>query len=465
MPVNTLKVLTAYDEKLIDEIPLNTVKDIDKMLSTARTLADDTRKRIPVPERIEILDKAQSILKDRYDEVVNTAVLEGGKPLIDTEVEITRSVNGFSVTIEEIGNMRGTEIPMNLNQASLNRMAYTFREPIGVVAAICAFNHPFNLSVHQVLPAVAVGCPVIIKPASTTPLSAINLVKILYEAGLPEDWAQVLIANNEVSEKFATDKRVNFMTFIGSGRVGWYLRSKVAPGVRCELEHGGAAPVIVEPDADLDDALPLMAKGGLYHAGQVCVSVQRVFAHKSIGNKVSGGLVNLSRKMNVGDPLKRTTDIGPLISPKEVDRVHDWVKEAVKRGGKLLCGGNKIGKTCYEPTVILDPPQNCKLSQYEIFGPVIAVYTYNKLDEAISLSNSLPLSFQASVFTKNIDTALDCVKRVNAKSVIINDHTAFRVDWMPFGGNRESGLGIGGIPYTMHEMTQDKMMVIRSKVL
>jgi len=465
MRSKNLKVLTAYDEKIIEELPMNTENEADKMLATARKLADNPKKSIPIPQRIEILEKAQNILKDRYNEVVQTAVKEGGKPLIDTEVEITRSVNGFKVTMEEIGNMRGTEIPMNLNQASLNRMAYTFREPIGVVAAICAFNHPFNLAVHQVLPAIAVGCPVIIKPASSTPLSAINLIKILHEAGLPKQWAQVLIADNEVSEKFVTDSRVNFMTFIGSGRVGWYLRSKVAPGVRCELEHGGAAPVIVEPDADLDDALPLMVKGGLYHAGQVCVSVQRVFAHKSITRKVSNGLVRLSKKMNIGDPLKRTTDIGPLISPREVDRVHDWVKEAVKKGGKLLCGGNKIGKTCYEPTVILDPPQNCNLSRYEIFGPVIAAYTYNKLDEAISLANSLPLSFQASVFTKNIDTALDCVKRVNAKSVIINDHTAFRVDWMPFGGNKESGLGTGGIPYTMHEMTQEKMMVIRSNVL
>lgn len=465
MAVKTLKVLTAYDEILIEELPLANEKDAVRMLAAARRLADDPRKRLPIPQRIEILQKAQEILRSRYDEIVETAAKEGGKPLIDTQVEVTRSVNGFDVTKEEMSRMTGTEIAMNMNAASLNRMAYTFREPIGVVAAICAFNHPFNLAVHQVLPAVAVGCPVIIKPASTTPLSAINLVNILYEAGLPREWAQVLIADNKVSEKFVTDPGVDFLTFIGSGRVGWYLRSKVAPGVRCELEHGGAAPVIVEPDADLGDALPLLAKGGLYHAGQVCVSVQRLFAHKSITMKIANGLVRLAKKMKVGDPLDASTEIGPLILPQETDRVHDWVREAVRKGGKLLCGGKKIGRTCYEPTVILDPPQKCKLSQNEIFGPVIAVYTYKELDEAVTLANSLPLSFQASVFTKNIDRALDVVKRINATSVIINDQTAFRVDWMPFGGAKQSGLGTGGIPYSMHEMTQEKLMVIRSSVL
>ncbi|HSG32121.1 MAG TPA: aldehyde dehydrogenase family protein [Thermodesulfobacteriota bacterium] len=465
MAVKTLKVLTAYDEKVIDELPLATENDANKMLNAARKLADDPSKRIPIPERIEILERAQQILKDRYDDIVGTACKEGGKPFIDTQVEITRSINGFGVTKEEIANMRGTEIPMNLNAASLNRMAYTFREPIGVVIAVCAFNHPFNLAVHQVLPAIAVGCPVIIKPASTTPLSSINLVNILYEAGLPKGWAQVITCDNKVSEQLVTDPRVDFLTFIGSGRVGWYLKSKVAPGVRCELEHGGAAPVIVEPDADLDDALPLMAKGGLYHAGQVCVSVQRVFAHSSVTKKVANGLARLAKKMNVGDPLDPKTEVGPLILPREVDRVHDWVKEATRRGGKLLCGGKKIGRTCYEPTVILDPPQKCNLSQLEIFGPVIAVYTYKERDEAIALANSLPLSFQAAIFTKNIDTALDSIKRLNARAVMVNDHTAFRVDWMPFGGNKESGLGMGGIPYSMHEMTQEKMMVIRSSVL
>ena len=460
-----LEVLTAYDEKLIKKIERMGPRKVETALSKARSLADNPSKRLPIPERIKILENTMSYVEKNYDTIVNEAAMEGGKPLIDTRAEITRAINGIKVAIEEIGNLRGNEISMGMNTASLGRIAYTFREPIGVAVAICAFNHPFNLAVHQVIPAVAVGCPVIIKPASSTPLSTINLLNALYESGLPKEWAQLLIIDNKLSTKLVTDPRVDFLTFIGSGRVGWYLRSNISPGTRCALEHGGNAPVIVEPDADIDDTLPLLAKGGLYHAGQVCVSVQRVFAHKSVAKKVANGLKKIASKMVVGDPLSDKTDIGPLISSSENDRVNSWVKEAARKGGEILCGGKKISRTCHEPTIIYNPPQNAKISKEEIFGPVIAVYPYNKREEAITLANSLPFSFQASVFTKDIDVALDTVKKINATSVMVNDHTAFRVDWMPFRGAKESGIGIGGIPYTMHEMTHEKMMVIKSKAL
>lgn len=465
MATRKLQVLTAFDETLIKELPYDGPKKAEKALATARALADDRSKWLSGAERIRILERAKEIVSERYDELVKTSAMEGGKPLVDTKAEVTRAISGISVAIEEIGKLTGKEIAMNVNAASMNRMAYTFREPIGVVFAICAFNHPFNLGIHQVITAVAAGCPVIIKPASTTPLSAINLVKILHDSGLPEEWAQVLILDNSLAEKLVTDSRVDYMTFIGSGRVGWYLKSKLAPGTRCALEHGGSAPVIFEADADIDDALPLLAKGGLYHAGQVCVSVQRLFAHRKVAKKVANGLARIAKKLKVGDPLDANTDVGPLIQPREVDRVHDWVKEAVRKGGKLICGGKKISSTCYEPTIILDPPQSAKISNEEIFGPVIAVYSYNDRDEAIRLANSLPLSFQASVFTKNLDIALDTVKKLNAAAVMVNDHTAFRVDWMPFRGAKESGIGTGGIPYSMEEMTQEKLMVIKSDVL
>ncbi len=465
MATKKLQVLTAFDETLIRELPYDGPAKAEKALATARALADDRSKWLSGSERIQILERAKEIVRERYDEIVETSAMEGGKPLVDTKAEVTRAISGISVAIEEIGKLTGKEIAMSVNPACMNRMAYTFREPIGVVVAICAFNHPFNLGIHQVITAVAAGCPVIIKPASTTPLSAINLVRILHDSGLPKEWAQVLILNNKVAEQIVTDSRVDYMTFIGSGRVGWYLKSKLAPGTRCALEHGGSAPVIFEADADIDAALPLLAKGGLYHAGQVCVSVQRLFAHQKVARKVANGLAKIAKKLKVGDPLDARTDVGPLILPREVDRVHDWVKEAVRKGGKLICGGKKISRTCYEPTIILDPPQNVKLSREEIFGPVMAVYSYKSRDEAIRLANSLPLAFQASVFTKNLDTALDTVKRLNAAAVLVNDHTAFRVDWMPFRGAKESGIGTGGIPYSMEEMTQEKLMIIKSDVL
>ncbi len=461
----TLEVLGAYDEKLIKKIPVTAKGEMEKALSEARALADRPAERIPLPKRTEILERTRAFVERNYDRIAADAAAEGGKPLIDTRAEITRAINGIKVTIDALSNLGGEEIPMGINPASLNRMAFTLREPIGVVAAISAFNHPFNLAIHQVIPAVAVGCPVIIKPALNTPLSCLNLLEALYESGLPEKWARAVIVDNTLAEALATDERVDYLTFIGSAKVGWHLRSKLAPGTRCALEHGGAAPVIVEPDADIEDMLPLLAKGGFYHAGQVCVSVQRVFAHSSVVEEVAGGLAGLAFGTKVGDPLSEKTEVGPLINPKEVLRVSDWVEEAVSGGGELVCGGRRIGETCYEPTVILNPPQDCRLSREEIFGPVIAVYSYGETDEAIALANSIPYPFQASVFTKNIDTAIDTVRKLKAASVLVNDHTAFRVDWMPFRGAGRSGMGTGGIPYTMREMTHEKLMVIRSSAI
>jgi acyl-CoA reductase-like NAD-dependent aldehyde dehydrogenase len=342
----------------------------------------------------------------------------------------------------------------------------THHEPIGVVAALSAFNHPLNLIVHQVGPAVATGCPVIVKPAEATPLSCMRFVAILHEAGLPEQWCQALVVNDlAVAEKLATDERVAFMTFIGSAKVGWMLRSKIAPGTRCALEHGGAAPVIFSKDADMEKAVPSLIKGGFYHAGQVCVSVQRIFAHKSVAKILAEQLADAAGQLKIGDPTLENTDIGPLIRPGEVDRVETWVQEAVNSGAELLAGGKRISDTCYECTVLYDPPIEAKVSTMEIFGPVICVYPFEDLNEAISRANALPFSFQASVFTKDIDTAMHCYKCLDAAAVMINEHTAFRVDWMPFAGLKQSGYNIGGIPYTMRDMQVEKMMVLSSNAL
>ena len=312
---------------------------------------------------------------------------------------------------------------------------------------------------------MAVGCPVIVKPARTTPLSCLNLVNCLYEAGLPKEWVQTIICKGSLAEKIATDPRISFFSFIGSGKVGWGLRSKLADGTRCALEHGGAAPVIVEPDADMDDAIPLLAKGGFYHAGQVCVSVQRVFVHEDIVEEFSSKLVAIAEKLVVGDPVDEKTEVGPLIQEAEVERVHSWVEEAKAAGAKILTGGEKIAKTCYAPTVILNPPYKTNVSKLEIFGPVINIYSYKSRSEAIALANDVPFSFQAAVFTRDINTALETAKRLNAAAVMINDHTAFRVDWMPFAGRKASGLGVGGILPTMLEMTEEKLIVFRSKLI
>jgi len=462
---NKLKVFSPFDGHLISELEFNSAEEVENALEQADHLANKPDSAVPVHERIRILEKTANLVEERAEGFARQAAEEGGKPLIDSRIELGRAVQGIRESARSINQMVGREIPMGLTPSSTNRMAFTVREPIGVVVAVSAFNHPFNLIVHQVIPAVAVGCPVIVKPASATPVSCFNLVKCLYEAGLPEDWCRVILSDRESSGKLVTDPRVSFFTFIGSAKVGWGLRSKLAPGTRCSLEHGGAAPVIIDEDADIMDALPFLAKGGFYHAGQVCVSVQRIFVHEKIVDEFSNALVELAKKLVVGDPLDEKTEVGPLISEREVNRVHQWVEEARSEGAKVLTGGQKIGATCYAPTVILNAPGQAKISSQEIFGPVINVYSFQDRREAIERANQVPFSFQSAVFTKNIDVALDTAKRLNASAVMVNDHTAFRVDWMPFAGRKSSGLGVGGIVPTMLEMTEEKMIVFRSNVI
>lgn len=463
--MTTKQVLNPYDLSVITELELADSQAVENAISAAYDLTQDRSKWLPAHQRVAILEKTVEIMSSQVEELTKLCASEGGKPYMDSKVEVLRAINGVKLAIEHIPEIKGTQIPMGHTESSANRLAFTQREPIGVVVSLSAFNHPLNLIVHQTVPAIAVGCPVIVKPASSTPMSCLRMVEILHEAGLPKDWCQALLLENQDATTLATDERVNFMSFIGSGRVGWMLASKLAPGTRYALEHGGAAPVIVDKSADVEPMLDLLAKGGFYHAGQVCVSVQRVFVHADMAEQVAQGLADRASKMKVGDQLDPTTEVGPLIDPAEVDRVEQWVDEAASMGGKVLCGGKRISNTCYEPTVILDAPDDAEVSKSEIFGPVVCVYSYTDKEDALRRANQLPFHFQAAVFTRDLDDALDMGNRLNATAVMINDHTAFRVDWMPFGGRDASGMGMGGIPYSMHEMTRDKMIVIKSNVL
>ncbi|AXX88098.1 aldehyde dehydrogenase family protein [Malaciobacter marinus] len=460
-----IEVTSPFDGKVVGEVPFSTTEEVEAAIDLAQNTFLDHKNALPKFKRIEILENVMKIMSSQVEELTKLCASEGGKPYMDSKVEVNRAINGVQLAIEHLGAFEGKEIAMGHTPSSANRMAYTFKEPIGVVAAISAFNHPFNLAVHQVIPAIAVGCPVIIKPATQTPMSAIKLVEILEEAGLPKGWAQAVVCGRDAGELLATSPKVDFLTFIGSGAVGWYLNSKVSNGTRVALEHGGVAPVIVEPDADIDAMIPDLGKGGFYHAGQVCVSVQRVYVHESICDEVATKLTNYASNLVVGDQMDPKTEVGPLINNNEVDRVEEWVNEAVQKGGKILTGGKRISASCYEPTVILNPADDALVSTKEVFGPVVIIYSYSDIDEAINRANGLEVSFQAAVFTKNIDTALNAVKRLNGTAVMVNDHTAFRVDWMPFGGAKASGLGLGGIHHSMEEMSNEKMMVIKSPVL
>ncbi|AXB59115.1 aldehyde dehydrogenase family protein [Flavobacterium fluviale] len=462
---NTTKILFPYDQSLVKELPLLDHNAIETILNTAESLFNDQSNWIAPFKRIEILEKAASIMNERSEELIHLAISEGAKPYKDSKAEILRAIKGVKLATEHISQLKGEQIPMGLTEASLKRIAFTTREPIGVVAAVSAFNHPLNLAVHQIATAIAAGCPVIFKPSSNTPLSGLALAAILKEAGLPEGWLQVILCDNEMAEKLVTDSRVHFLTFIGSAKVGWHLKSKLPPGTRCALEHGGAAPVIVESDADFSEMIPDLVKGGFYHAGQVCVSVQKVYVNEEICDRFIQQFSEQTNKLIVGNPFEETTDVGPLITPKEVNRVEEWVNEAVEEGAKLITGGKRISDTCFEPTILFNPSEKSKVSTNEIFGPIVCIYPFTNRDEAIKKANALEVHFQAAVFTKNIDAALETSKKLNATAVMINDNTAFRVDWMPFGGRDSSGLGMGGISYTINEMTREKLIVFKSKSL
>ena len=454
------EVSAPYDGTLLATVDTADGGIAERALATAYALYRNRYAWLLPARRIDILRNVAKLMQDRAESLALEAAREGGKPLMDSRVEVARAIDGMLTCAELLRSEAGHVIQMNLNAASLGRIAFTQREPIGVVVAVSAFNHPLNLIVHQVGPAIAAGCPVIVKPAEDTPLSCYRLVALLRECGLPEEWCQALVTENTaITGQLVTDRRVGFFSFIGSAAVGWMLRSRLAPGARCALEHGGAAPVLVAPDADLEATLPKLVKGGFYHAGQVCVSVQRVFAHRSIAKGFAERLGQLASKLRVGDPTLPETEVGPLIRHREVLRVDQWVREALEGGAQLLCGGRALSESCYAPTVLLDPPADCKLSQLEVFGPVVCVYTYDDLDEAIGRANALPVAFQAAIFTRDYGTAMRAYARLDASAVMLNDHTAFRVDWMPFAGLRESGLAVGGIPYTFHDMQVEKLFV------
>lgn len=466
-PAGRLAVHNPFDGALIATADTVDADGVDQALAVAAARFADRDGWLPAHERIAILRRTADLMTERADKLALLIAAEGGKPLVDARVEVARAIDGLRNCAELLRHEGGREVPMLATAAAAGRLAFTTHEPIGPVVAISAFNHPLNLCVHQVGPAVAAGCPVIIKPAPDTPLSCLRFIDLLREAGLPEGFAQALVTDGTATAgALAGDPRVAFLSFIGSARVGWHLRSCLAPGARCTLEHGGVAPVLVDRGVDLDRVVPALARGGLYHAGQVCVSVQRVYAHRDIARPLADALAAAAAAMPVGDPAREETAIGPLIRPAEVTRVHEWVGEAVAGGARLLTGGEPLPALgqgqCYAPTVLFNPPAGARVSTREVFGPVICVWPYEDLDAAIAAANALPYAFQAAVFTRDLDLAFHAADRLAATAVMINDHTAFRTDWMPFGGQRESGLGTGGIPYSFRDLRVEKLLVWRA---
>jgi acyl-CoA reductase-like NAD-dependent aldehyde dehydrogenase len=457
-----IRVVNAFDRTPIAQLDSDDATALERKIGAAVQLSADWGSRLKSHQRMEVLTRLAMLMEGKREHFGRQIALEGGKPLTDAMVEVARAIDGVRNAVDVLRVAGGREVPMGLTPASTGRRAFTIVEPIGVVAAISAFNHPLNLIVHQVAPAIAVGCPVIVKPAPATPLSCVDFVALVREAGLPDAWCQTFLPEtNELAERLATDPRVSFLSFIGSSRVGWHLRSRLPPGTRCALEHGGAAPAIIDRSADLDRVIEPLAKGGYYHAGQVCVSTQRIYVHADLERSFLDRFAARVAALRVGDPALAETEVGPLINPREADRVSAWIDEAALGGGRLI-GGGRLSDTTLLPTIIVNPPGDAKVSTLEVFGPVTCVYSFTRLDDAVAAANALPTAFQSSIFTEDVRTALYAAERLAASAVMVNDHTAFRADWMPFAGRRQSGYGVGGIPATMQAMTEEKMIVFNT---
>jgi len=339
------------------------------------------------------------------------------------------------------------------------------REPIGVIGAITPFNFPLNLVAHKLAPAIASGCTVVLKPASQTPVSSLKLAEVLRTAGLPEGALVLVPCRGSKGYALVSDPRIALLTFTGSQEVGWRLRHEIAAGTRIILELGGNAGLMIHNDADLQTAARAAARGGYANAGQTCISVQRIYVQEKAYDEFLKTFVGLVKNLKCGDPLDESVDVGPMIDPGSVDKTAQWVEDAVKGGAKLLAGGKKLPNNILEPTVLAETSKDLSVVCQEVFGPVVSVMKYKDVDEAIALMNDSRYGLQAGVFTQNIEIAFKAARQIDAGGVMVNDAPSFRADHMPYGGRKESGVGLEGVRYAIAEMTQPKFICLNLPAL
>lgn len=409
-------------------------------------------------QRARALKRVADSIQATGEDWARLIASEGGKPIRDARIEVSRAVVTLELCAEEAMKNRTTIIPMDRTFAAQGKEAIVHPEPLGPILAITAFNHPLNLVAHTVGPAIAAGCPVFLKPAPETPLSGLRLIDLLKTelSGDPIDGA---LFSNEVAEDLVADPRWAGVTFIGSAHVGWHLRHIVSPGVRLFLEHGGSASMIVMPSANIDRALATAVKHAFYHSGQVCISLQRLFVHVDIATEFREKLIHEIEKLKVGDARLEEMDCGPLIRSRDLDRIQRWLSEAVASGARLLAGGERLDDRLMRPALVDHVPIDAKLFQEEVFGPILVWQTFDHLDDAIALANSTRWSFHAAIFSQSENEIERAVSGLRAAAVMVNEGPAFRVDWMPFRGAGQSGLGTGGVTYAVRDFTSEKLVV------
>ncbi len=452
-----IEVRSPYDGSLVGRVP-QAGADVARQAVDAAERA--MRDPLPAHERAAILDRTAAALADRHDEVARTICAEAGKPMKAARVEAQRAVSTFTMAALEARRLAGDVIPMDASPAGVGKLAFTLRIPVGVVGAISPFNFPLNLVAHKIAPALAAGCAVVLKPASQVPLSALLLAELETEAGLPAGWLNVVCGPAaEIGDVLVEDDRVRLITFTGSSGVGWKLRERAARK-KVNLELGNATPVIVAADSDIEDAAAKLAANAFSFAGQSCISVQRIYVERSAYDRFLELFLPRVEALAVGDPADEGTDVGPLISSSERDRVLDWIEEARAEGAQILTGGTLDGELLV-PTVIADAPADAKVSCEEVFGPLCTVTPYDTLDEAVALANGTRYGLQAGVFVGDVQAALRAAQTLEFGGVTINEAPTFRADQMPYGGVKDSGNTREGPAFAVREMTEERVVVFQ----
>ena len=458
-PNTDLAVTDKYTGKLAFRTALATPEIIDEAIAGAVRAAEPMA-RLPAYERQNVLQHCVERFKERFDELAFALCVEAGKPIKDAEGEVARLIDTFRIAAEESVRITGELQPLDISPRARGYMGIWKRVPIGPCSFISPFNFPLNLAAHKIAPAIAVGCPFVMKPASRTPLGALIIGEVLAECDvLPAGAFSILPAHRDGADMFTVDERLKLLSFTGSPAVGWDLKAR-AGKKKVVLELGGNAAVVIDQDADLEDALERVVFGAFYQSGQSCIGVQRIIVHEAIYDAFKAMLVKRTKGLVAGDPHDRKTFIGPMIDVKEAQRLDNWIEEAVEGGAALLCGGKREG-AMLEATLLENVDRSARLYREEAFGPVAILSRFAKFGDALAEVNDSKFGLQAGIFTRDLFQMFDAWDRLEVGGILVNDVPSYRVDNMPYGGVKESGLGREGVRFAMEDMTEIRNLVVR----
>lgn len=452
-------IINPYTQQVIETIPEATETEVRAAIGRAQAVAPQLA-AMPAYRRAQILTRTADLIESQIQALAELIASESAKPMRYAKGEVNRAVETFTFAAEEARRIHGETVPLDAAKGGLGKIGYYVRVPVGVVAAITPFNFPLNLVAHKIAPAIAAGCPIVLKPAPTTPLTSIRLRDLMLEAGLPDGAFEIVVGDADVGRWLTTDPRIAMISFTGSPPVAHAI-SQVAGLRRTAFELGGNAATIIEPDANLEDAVQRCVVGSFAYSGQVCISIQRIYVHRSRYEEFRTQFLERTARLAQGDPLRDTTEIGPMITESAAQRVEAWVQEAVEQGASVSIGGQRQGAMMM-PTVLENVSTEMKVMREEVFGPVVNLIPYDDFDEALAAADDSAFGLQAGIFTNDLAKAMRAVNRLNVGGVIINDSPSFRVDHMPYGGNKNSGVGREGPHFAIEDMTTLKMVVINT---